>query len=468
MWRRADLGSVLRRVDVRLALGLAASIGLLLLGLVSLLFVVATHETAELLEEGLAEDLESISTRDLESAATDPEALVAVRRFDASGEIELLQGRWPRSGALIPAGTSPLVLAFAAPQDHLVLERPGSDGATLQAATSLSGFVAERKEQIAQILVSLAVSLVGLAVVTVTATRLALAPIRAATRAVEQVDEHHLDQRIPVRGASDDLDRHAEALNRVLARLEEAFLNMAVLSADVAHELRTPVNRMLNLADLAILRTGTSSAAPELSAVREAADGMGHLIDDLLLLTKGDWGRIAARHEPVALSPLVGGIASLFRPSFEEKKVALLVHDDPDDDATSGDPDLLQRAVSNLLDNALRHTPPGGRVELSSTHPGPVRVLEVSDSGSGIPEADRERIFDRFVQLDAARADEGTGLGLALVRMIARAHGGEVSVGTSDLGGARFRITLPESAPAPAEGHPGARDRLTSSGAARA
>jgi two-component system heavy metal sensor histidine kinase CusS len=447
MSSRADAAAILRRVEVRLGLGLAAAIGLLLLGLASVFFLLATHETTELLEESLERELASAAAQEPGVVPVDPEAPIAVRRVETTGEVHLLQGRWPAAGAFLAAGTSSVRLAFADPSAHFLMERSLADGGSLQATTSLAAFVGERREQLGQILISLALSLVGLLAVTLVATRLALAPVRAATLAVERVDEHHLDRRIPVRGTGDDLDCHARALNRVLARLEEAFRRMEAFSADVAHELRTPVNRILNLADLAILREGARSRAPELTALREAAGGMQRLIDDLLLLAKGDWGRLAARSEPVALKPLLDGLASLFRPTFEERKITLVVRERGGNVVALGDPNLLQRAVANLLDNAVRFTPPGGDVELSAGRGGSLAFIEVSDSGSGIAEADRRRIFDRFVQIDEARSGEGTGLGLALVRMIARVQGGDVSVGTAQLGGACFRITLPATRP---------------------
>lgn len=446
MRSKAERSSLFRRVEVRLGLGLATAIGLLLVVLVSFFFLLATHETAELLEEGLAHDLESALARDARGAPPETDEAVAVRRIDPGGGIRLLQGQWPESGAFFPVGSSSLRLAFADPHDHLVLERSLGGGTRLVATTSLAAFVGERREQRGQLLASLAFSIAGLLVVSVVATRLALAPIRAATRAVEGVDEHHLDQRIPVRGTGDDLDRHARALNRVLTRLEVSFQRMQAFSADVAHELRTPVNRMLNLTDLAILRGAVGTSTSELAPLREAAEEMRCLIDDLLLLAKGDAGRLAARHDRVALAPLLEGLASLFRPAFDERKVALLLDAKERDLCVRGDAALLQRAIANLLDNAVRFTPEGGQVSLSAAQEGDRAIVDISDSGPGIDEPDRQRIFERFVQLDPARAGEGAGLGLALVRMIVRAHGGSVGVEASDAGGARFRITVPVAA----------------------
>lgn len=438
----------LRRVDVSLGLGLVGAIGGLLVVLMSVFFLVSTHDTVEILESVLQHELDaagaSVAAGDAvpESAPSAPGA-IAIRRVDMAGGAELLRGAWPTSGRAFHAGSSTLRLAFAGEADHLVDSRRLPGGGQLEAVLSLQGFAHERREQVGRILLSLASTGIGLLVVAWLATRLALAPLRAATSAVEGIDERHLDARLPVRGTGDDLDRHARALNHVLQRLEDAFQRTSAFSADVAHELRTPVNRMLNLADVALLRGSDGEAAPDLVAVREAAEDMRRLIENLLLLSKGDEGRLALRREPVSLAELTSDLLELFHPTCEERTIDLSLLLPPDDDKVVGDRSLLQRAISNLLDNAIRHTPAGGKIEVSVLRRDEAVEIAVADSGRGVAERDHERVFDRFVQLDEARAGEGVGLGLALVRMIARLQGGDVTLSRSALGGACFRMTLP-------------------------
>jgi signal transduction histidine kinase len=147
------------------------------------------------------------------------------------------------------------------------------------------------------------------------------------------------------------------------------------------------------------------------------------------------------QQETVALADLVDELAEFYAPVCEEKELALEV--DAEDVKVSADRGLLVRAVSNLLENAIRETPRLGRLRVAVlSRDGEVEV-RVSDSGRGVPEADRERIFERFVQLDAARTGSSAGLGLPLARMIARLHGGDLRAGRSRLGGARFTLSIP-------------------------
>jgi two-component system heavy metal sensor histidine kinase CusS len=226
---------------------------------------------------------------------------------------------------------------------------------------------------------------------------------------------------------------------------------MAAFSADVAHELRTPVNRMLNQIDVALLQLEPDGAAASLERIREGAEEMRRMIEDMLLLSRGEEGRLAPRPEPLAVADVLGDLTELYRPSCEERDVVLSLRERDEPGRITTDPQLLQRAVSNLLDNALRHTPPGGRIEVELRRQGEMARIAVSDSGGGVPEPERERIFDRFVQLDAARSAGGAGLGLPIARMIARLLGGDLVVRPSPLGGACFELIV-RQAPAPASG----------------
>ncbi len=257
------------------------------------------------------------------------------------------------------------------------------------------------------------------------------------------MDERHLGARLAVRGSGDDLDRHALALNRVFARLESSFRRVSAFSADVAHELRTPVNRALNLADVALLKHGGDTEPSEMIAIRESMEDMRRLIERLLLLAKGDVGRLPLRRELVDLADLGNDLAELFRPSCEQVGVALQIDVRGDATKLEIDAGLVQQAISNLLDNAIRHSPEGGTIRVDVVADAEFVSIGVSDAGPGIPPADRERVFDRFVQLDGSRSERGTGLGLAIARMIARLHGGDVVAGASPLGGARFELRVP-------------------------
>jgi two-component system heavy metal sensor histidine kinase CusS len=438
-----DLRGWLRRADVPLTLALAQAITLLTVALLVLLFGLSSHEAAEVLESALENDIRRVAERFVDHEPLEPHDVgpgAAIRLFDG-GAPRWVIGDWPAGGILYDDDTSSVRLAFSSSSDALCDWESLPDGRRLQGCVLLAGFVHERREQLFQLGVSFLAGLFGVLAVSVYATRRALAPLRDATGSIESVDERHLEARIPTRGTGDVVDRHAEALNRVLARLEGSFARMSDFGADVAHELRTPVNRILNLTDVALLRGEPGAAEKSLDAIREAAEQMRRLIEDMLLLARGDEGRLAPKREPLDPDAVLDELADLYRPSCEEEGIALeraphagaIVH---------ADRPLLERAVSNLLDNALRHTPRGGAIRIGvEPMPDAALAITVSDSGAGIPPAERERIFDRFVQLDTARGG-GAGLGLPIARMIARTLGGDLVASASPLGGARFELQL--------------------------
>ena len=167
------------------------------------------------------------------------------------------------------------------------------------------------------------------------------------------------------------------------------------------------------------------------------------MIDQLLLLARGEEGRLPLHLEDADLAALAMGLLELYQPMADASGQRLELATEPLDTLhLRADTALLERALANLLENALRHTPRGGLIEV--TVRGGPHVIEVSvdDSGPGIPEAHRERVFGRFVRLDAARSSGGTGLGLAIARMIARLHGGDLVIESSPLGGASLRMRL--------------------------
>jgi signal transduction histidine kinase len=273
-------------------------------------------------------------------------------------------------------------------------------------------------------------------------TRIALAPLRETTRAIESVDERNLGARLALRGTDDDIDRLGKALNRVFERLENAFARMRSYGADVAHELRTPLNRLVNLVDVALLPNSGERAERTLEAVREATQEMQRLIEDMLLLARGEEERLRLLPEKLDLVAAARDLVELYSPACDERGVTLALTAAPGASELETDRSLLQRALANLLDNAVRHTPSGGRIDVTVAVEGERATISVDDSGPGIAAAERERVFERFVQLDPARGHSGAGLGLPIARMIARLLGGSLTVTDSPLGGARLQLAL--------------------------
>jgi heavy metal sensor kinase len=277
--------------------------------------------------------------------------------------------------------------------------------------------------------------------------RAALRPVDEMAAAARRITAEDLHRRIELRGTADELDRLAETLNGMLARLDEAFAHMRRFAADAAHELRTPLTVLKGGIEVA-LRAGRS---PEeyrhvLASSLEEVDRLIRLAEDLLLLSRAAVGperpRAAVDLEPLLLEALDLGT----RLGQEHGVHVQLGAVSPA--AVRADPVALGRAVRNLVENAVKYTPAGGKVELSLATAEGHALLAVQDSGIGIAAEDRGRIFEPFVRLDSARAREtgGTGLGLAIARSIVRAHGGELTLESEPGAGSRFTIRLPLAA----------------------
>jgi signal transduction histidine kinase len=270
----------------------------------------------------------------------------------------------------------------------------------------------------------------------------ALAPVEAIRREVDAISAAALHRRVPDPPADDEIGRLARTMNRMLARLERAQARQRRLVADASHELRSPVAAIRQHAEVALAHPGRTTTA-ELARTVLAEDlRLQRLAEDLLLLTRADEHSLALRRRPVDLDDLVFDEARRLRETTGLRVDMATVSAA----RVEGDPAALARVLRNLADNAARHA--GGRLAFSVAEHDGLAVLWVDDDGPGIPEADRERVFERFVRLDDARARDGggSGLGLAIVAELVAAHGGTVAVATSPLGGARLEVALPRLA----------------------
>jgi signal transduction histidine kinase len=275
----------------------------------------------------------------------------------------------------------------------------------------------------------------------------ALAPVEAMRAEVDEISAAALHRRVPDPPADDEIGRLARTMNRMLGRLEQAQARQRRLVADASHELRSPVATIRQHAEVALAHPGRTSSA-ELAATVLAEDlRLQRLTEDLLLLTRADERSLALRRRPVDLDDLVFEEARRLRDATGLRVDTTAVSAG----RVAGDAAGLGRVLRNLGDNASRHA--RERLALSVAERDATVVLAVDDDGPGIPEADRERVFERFVRLDDARArdDGGSGLGLAIVAELVGAHGGAVVAAASPLGGARVEVTLPRL-PDPAEG----------------
>ncbi|MCW2952911.1 MAG: integral rane sensor signal transduction histidine kinase [Conexibacter sp.] len=293
--------------------------------------------------------------------------------------------------------------------------------------------------------------LAGLAI-----ARRAMAPIAELTATAREIERtRDPSMRMPQPEGDDEvaelartLEGMLEALDRARSETEATLQRQREFVADASHELRTPLTSVLaNLELLADHLEGEAGEAAR-SALR-SSNRMRRLVANLLLLARADANR-SVPHRPTDLADVLVEVAAELEPVTGEHVLSVSTHGPA---VVSGAQDELHRLALNLVENALRHTPPGTHVNASSTREGEDVVLVVEDDGQGIPAALRERLFERFVR-GQGDSGGGSGLGLSIVRAVAISHGGSVSVDDAPRGGARFTVRIPSAAPAPKDAAP--------------
>jgi signal transduction histidine kinase len=266
----------------------------------------------------------------------------------------------------------------------------------------------------------------------------ALAPVEAIRREVDEISAAQLHRRVPQPKADDEIGRLAATMNLMLERLEAARNSQRRFVSDASHELRSPITTIRQYAEVALAHPDRMTAQELADVVLAEQTRMQGLVEDLLLLARAD-ERVPPSRAPVDLDDLAFEEGHRLRATTSKRVDTSGVGAA----RVQGDADALHRVVRNLGENAARHA--SSRVDIALTDLGDDVVLTVDDDGPGIPDAERERVLQRFVRLDEARSrdDGGSGLGLAIVDEVARAHGGSVSISQSPLGGARIEVRLP-------------------------
>ncbi len=242
----------------------------------------------------------------------------------------------------------------------------------------------------------------------------------------------------------DELGRLARAFNDLLARLETALSQQRQFMADASHELRTPVSIARTALEVTLEREGRPEEEyrDALAIVRDQMRRLSRLVENLFTLARADAGGLPVERSPLYLDELVADAVKEARVLARRKGVEV-EWDGPSDLEVRGDERLLREMLINLLDNAIRYTPSGGRVRVDVSTARDVVELAVTDSGEGIPETEKERVFQRFVRLRPSQGGEGGGLGLPIARAIAEAHGGTLRLARSDATGSTFLAWLP-------------------------
>jgi signal transduction histidine kinase len=298
------------------------------------------------------------------------------------------------------------------------------------------------------VLLALAVAIAAAAVtagaVSLFVSRRIVRPVARLGDAASRVARGHYGERVPIQGA-DELGRLGAAFNAMAAALESAEERRRRLLADLAHELRTPLATIDGY--LEGLADGVVAATPETwTVMRRESTRLRRLVDDLQKVSRAEERQLDLDLEDVAPAALVEAAVAAASPAYVDRNVDLRAEVASNLPLVRADVDRIAEVLANLLDNALRHTPAGGRVTVSAERHAADVVIAVTDTGEGIPHGELERIFERFYRTDAARSRDrgGSGIGLTISRAIVQAHGGRLTAETGGPGrGSRFALALP-------------------------
>ncbi|WP_430782784.1 ATP-binding protein [Actinoplanes sp. G11-F43] len=383
--------------------------------------------------ETAAEERASVITVQTPLEEDDDDFLWQIR--DAAGTIVRSS---PQLSDPLPAGEADQVTIPGLDHRYLIVTEDAGPF-TVVVAASLEEVEESTDALVTPLLIGLPLVLIVVGGVTWLVVTRALAPVERIRREVEEITGERLDRRVPEPAARDEIQRLAVTMNHMLARLDDARQRQQRFVADASHELRSPLSSIRQAAEVARSHPGALPEGELAEAVLEESGRMERLVEQLLLLTRTGGGGVRPMQD-VDLDDLALAEARRVRRS------GLTV------DASGvgagrvrGELTALTQVVRNLTDNAARHARTTVGVSVLTRADGVELIVE--DDGGGVPEGERDRVFERFVRLDEARArDEGgSGLGLAIVKETVVAHGGSVTLDISHLGGARFEIRFPGS-----------------------
>jgi heavy metal sensor kinase len=287
--------------------------------------------------------------------------------------------------------------------------------------------------------------------------RHSLSPVMIMADRARRIGVENLGGRLPVVNPHDELGRLADTFNELLGRLEASFAQQRQFMADASHELRTPVATTRTAVAVALQARHRAEAdyRETLQIIEHQTDRLARLVDDMFTLARADAGNYPFQRSPMYLDELVDAVARAARVLARDKHVEIHARTE-ENAAFSGDEELIRRMLVNLIDNAVRHSPPNGQIDVSLESVGQAYHITVADQGSGIPVEARPHIFERFYRSEPARGRVpsdagGAGLGLAIAQWIAHLHEGDIALVASSTAGSKFRIRLPVKQAMPAE-----------------
>jgi signal transduction histidine kinase len=439
------------RTRVTVVAGLALS-GVVVVGLLFmyLLLVRSVHNT-------IKEQLHTYADQIAQSGATGtwPDPL-APSTLDANAEAQVLatdgvvlaatrtlQGLPPVY--TLPSGTTTPVRQKAAygviPGEITVIAQHATvDGQPVTIVTGTStGVLSQVNEASVRLLMLGVPGIVLLAAGTVwLVVGRALRPVERIRHAVTDITSADLSRRVPEPGTADEIGHLAQTMNDMLARLEDSNRRQRRFVADASHELRSPLAAIRTSLEVGLAHPHTAPWPVIAERAMRQSGRLEDLIEQLLLLARADERQLAAHRQPVDVSVLLQEVAA----DTSSRGIDIVV-DAPAGVSTIGNPDHLRRLFANVTENAARYA--RTRIAITARAEADCTRVDIDDDGPGIPEADRERVFDRFVRLDSSRGRSrgSTGLGLAIAREITIAHGGHIAITGSPSGGTRVTVTLP-------------------------
>jgi two-component system, OmpR family, sensor kinase len=286
--------------------------------------------------------------------------------------------------------------------------------------------------------------------------RKSLAPVVAMSSQAGRISAKNLHERLPIQNAKDELGCLAASFNELLERVDQSFERQRRFMSDASHELRTPAAILRGESEVALSRTERPAEEyrESLAVLHAEAQRLTHIVEDLFTLTRADAGQYPLSPQEFYLDELVADCTHAARSLASAKQISLTC-EVPEELPIRADEGLLRRMILNLLDNAIKYTPAGGRVKVSCERSGAEYALSVTDSGPGIPKELQQRVFERFFRVDKARTRSkndggGAGLGLSIARWIAEAHHGRLILARSDSSGSMFSALLPAQVSVPA------------------
>jgi heavy metal sensor kinase len=276
----------------------------------------------------------------------------------------------------------------------------------------------------------------------------ALHPISQMVQRAEQITTERLHERLPVE-SNDELGNLGRVFNQMLSRIEQSFEQLRRFTADASHELRTPLASIRAVGEVGLQQDATPEEYRDIiGSMLEEINRLTGMIDSLLMLSRADAGQIQIKMEVFSLAEVMGEAASLLDMLMQEKNQSFSF-ESGEEVLVRGDRLILRQAAINILHNAVKFTPAGGKISARISCGDSCIVMSVTDNGPGIPTEHLTKVFDRFYRVDPARSDgnKGAGLGLSIASWAARAHNGKIGLSPAPGGGCTFWIRLPMAFP---------------------